>query len=159
MKSDWKNGPNNCHLYPSAPSGNIYLIENAVIFTLLISRVNINMMCCYSNACCLLRFLIEQGCGTFFLSRAISIFSTPSEGRTNYWPLLKNTKITAHSFGLSFMLCKEKATSESSYLTMTRACTCTVVAWPPKQKDIDTRCVQMYLVSYPCEHDLSGGWT
>ena len=31
------------------------------------------------------------------------------------------------------------------------------VAWPPKQKDMDTRCVQMYLVSYPCEHDLSGG--
>ena len=55
---------------------------------------------------------LNQGWGTFFLSRAISIFTTSSEGRTNYWtqPLLKKTKVTAHSFGLSFMY-KEKATS------------------------------------------------
>ena len=33
------------------------------------------------------------------------------------------------------------------------------VAGPPQQKDMDTRCVQMCLVSYPCEHDLSGGGT
>ena len=103
-------------------------------------------------------YALCQGWGTFFLSRAISIFSTSSEGRTNFSPLLKNTKITAHSFGLSFMLCKEKATSEYRYLTMTRACMhvhgCGMT---PKQKDMDTRCVHMYLVSYPCGHDLSGG--
>ena len=43
---------------------------------------------------------------------------------------------------------------------MTRACMHVHgVAWPPQQKDMDTRCVQMYLVSYPCKHDLSGRGT
>ena len=32
---------------------------------------------------------------------------------------------------------------------LVHAYTCTVVALPPKQKYMDTRCVQMYLVSYP----------
>ena len=59
----------------------------------------------------------------------------------------------------AFLSCWKQPLNPDILPWLAYACTCTVVAWPAKQKDMDTRCVQMYLVSYPCEHVLGGGWT